>query len=52
MALAIRPDLQPDEAQLYAARAEIKRAYSSYDPSLTFDGSLLRFLISECGKAE
>jgi len=50
MAFAIRPDLQPDEAQLYAARTEIKHAYSSYYPSLTFDGSLLRFLISECGQ--
>ncbi len=48
MAFAIRPDLQPDEAQVYAARPEIKHAYSSYYPSLTFDGSLLRFLISEC----
>ena len=48
MAFAIRPDLEPDEAQLYAARAETKHAYSPYYPLLTFDGSVLRFLISEC----
>jgi outer membrane protein len=34
-----RPDLQADEARVHAAQAEVKHAYASYYPSLTFEGS-------------
>jgi len=34
-----RPDLQADEARVSAAQAEVKHAYTSYYPSLTFAGS-------------
>lgn len=38
-ALNDRPDLRADEARVRAAHAEVKHAYSSYYPSLSFDGS-------------
>jgi outer membrane protein TolC len=38
-ALADRPDLQAERARVYAARAEVKHAYSAYYPALTFEGS-------------
>jgi outer membrane protein len=34
-----RPDLRADEARVRAAHAEVKHAYSSYYPSVSFDGS-------------
>lgn len=34
-----RPDLQADEARVRAAHAEVKHAYASYYPTLSFDGS-------------
>jgi outer membrane protein len=39
MALAVRPDLQADEAHVRATHAEVKHAESFYYPSLTFNGS-------------
>jgi outer membrane protein len=38
-AFKTRPDLQADEASVRAAHAEVKHAYTSYYPSLTFNGT-------------
>jgi len=38
-AFTSRPDLWADEARVCVAQAEVKHAYTSYYPSLTFDGS-------------
>ena len=34
-----RPDLQAEEARVRAARTEVRHAYSSYYPSISFEGS-------------
>jgi outer membrane protein len=34
-----RPDLQAEEARVRAARVEVRHAYSSYYPSISFEGS-------------
>jgi outer membrane protein len=38
-AFKVRPDLEADQARVRAAQAEVKHAYTSYYPSLTFEGS-------------